>query len=236
MSLSIIVPVYNEESVIKNCLCSLKSLKNLMKCNEIIFADGGSTDGTLEITRKFLNRSRMSASIIHCSRKGRAYQMNEAASLATGDILWFVHADCIVPDDAITQIEEAMDSGAFWGCFRIKFDYDNHFMRCNAFNSNRRVRRWHIAFGDQGIFIRKSLFKEEGGFPEIPLMEDYELSRRLKRRKIYPFQLKGLLITSGRRYRREHPLRVMWKMFMLRCLYRMGFNASVIAEKYQDKR
>ena len=109
-------------------------------------------------------------------------------------------------------------------------------MGCNTFFSNFRARRWHIAFGDQGIFVRRDLFEELGGFPNLPLMEDYELSRRMKARKIPLTVLPGRIVTSARRYRRKNPLLTMAKMFYLRCLYRAGVDIEKIARLYRDVR
>ena len=111
-----------------------------------------------------------------------------------------------------------MNAGARFGCFHIGFDYDGPFMGCNTLNSNLRARLWHIAFGDQGIFMDKDLFFEVNGFPDLPIMEDYELSRIMKRRSEKLYLLPGRIITSGRRYNRCNPIITMWQMFNLRCL------------------
>ena len=128
------------------------------------------------------------------SPKGRAAQMNDGAARASGEIVWFVHCDSRLPEDAHSQIQAAAESGAAWGCFHIGFDYDGPFMGCNTFFSNRRARQG-IAFGDQGIWIRRELFLSLGGFPELPIMEDYEFSLRMKERGIPIRFLPGRIIT-----------------------------------------
>ena len=222
MKISIITPIYNESSKIE---IFLRELKKLSGDFEVLFADGGSTDGT---PSKIPDSYR----VIPCS-KGRAVQMNTAAKEAIGDYLWFVHCDSRIPDDAIQQIE---NSGARFGCFHIGFDYDGPFMGCNTFMSNRRAIMDHIAFGDQGIWIKRDLFLDQGGFPELPIMEDYEFSRRMKRQKIHLKVLPGRIITSGRRYQTNHPLKTMWSMIWLRHLYRRGMDIQEIARRYKDIR
>lgn len=225
MKISLIIPVYNESATIGRCLANLAELKGEA---EILFADGGSTDGTPEVIAGRYP--------VICCPKGRARQMNEAAGRSCGDVLWFSHCDSVLPPDALGQIEAAVSRGARFGCFRIGFDYQGPFMGCNTFNSNLRARLWHIAFGDQGMFMTRELFFQEGGFPDLPIMEDYAFSRRMKRAGVRLQVLPGRIITSGRRYQTSHPLRTMWQMFYLRCLYRAGVDIDEIARRYCDVR
>ena len=222
MKISIITPIYNESTKIQDFLRELDKLSGDF---EVLFADGGSTDDTLS---KIPDTYR----VIPCG-KGRAVQMNTAAKVATGEYLWFVHCDSQIPKGALQQIAA---SGASFGCFHIGFDYDGPFMKCNTFMSNRRAIMDHIAFGDQGIWIRRDLFLTQGGFPELPIMEDYEFSRRMKRQKIRLKVLPGRIITSGRRYQTNHPLKTMWSMIWLRHLYRRGMDIQEIARRYKDIR
>ena len=222
MKISIITPIYNESAKIE---MFLKELEQLSGNFEVLFADGGSTDDTLA---KIPDTYR----VIPCG-KGRAVQMNTAAREAAGDYLWFVHCDSHLPVDAIQQI--AASKGRF-GCFHIGFDYDGPFMKCNTFMSNRRAIMDHIAFGDQGIWMERKLFLEQGGFPELPIMEDYEFSRQMKRQNIKLHVLPGRIITSGRRYQTDHPLKTMWSMIWLRHLYRRGMDIQEIARRYKDIR
>ena len=143
--------------------------------------------------------------------------------------------DFIARNDYLERAQAAAEAGAAWGCFHIGFDYNGPFMGCNTFFSNRRARRG-IAFGDQGIWIRRELFLSLGGFPELPIMEDYEFSLRMKERGIPIRLLPGRIITSGRRYRKGFPLFTMWNMYRLRQMYRAGVDISEIAERYRDIR
>ena len=224
MKISLIIPIYNESRTIDAMLSQLDSLPGDW---EILFADGGSTDDTLDkIGQRY--------PVLSCP-KGRANQMNFAARQAASDVLWFVHCDSQIPADAHSQISSAVNNGAGWGCFRIGFDYKGPFMGCNTYLSNRRARKG-IAFGDQGIWVKKALFTAIGGFPDLPIMEDYEFSLRLKAAKQPICQLPGRIITSGRRYEAQFPPKTMWQMFYLRCLYRRGMDIQEIARRYKDIR
>ena len=224
MKITIVLPVYNESKTIDAMLSQLERLPGDW---EILFADGGSSDDTRE---KIGNRYRVLK-----SPKGRANQMNCGAANASSDMLWFVHCDSKIPADAHAQISQAVAEGKQWGCFHIGFDYNGPFMGCNTYFSNRRAKKG-IAFGDQGIWVRRELFEEMGGFPSLPIMEDYEFSLRMGKAGIPITQLPGRIITSGRRYRGRFPLLTMWQMFYLRCLYRRGTDINEIARRYRDIR
>lgn len=224
MKISMILPIYNESKTIGPML---RQLDDLPGDWEILFADGGSSDDTLtQIGDRY--------TVLHAP-KGRANQMNFAAAQASSDVIWFVHCDSQLPKDAHAQISAAVEKGAKWGCFHIGFDYDGPFMGCNTYLSNRRARRG-TAFGDQGIWVRKDVFESIGGFPNLPIMEDYEFSRQMNTAGIPICQLPGRIITSGRRYEKRFPLLTMWQMFYLRCLYRRGMDIQEIARRYKDIR
>lgn len=225
MKISIIIPTYNEEKTIPALLRTLEPLKK--KTTEILFVDGGSSDGTLEMipTDHRLIRG----------AKGRAKQMNLGAEMSTGDVLFFLHCDSELPPDALEQIEAVMkDCRA--GCFGIAFHSWNIWLKCCQFLSNRRVKDRKIMFGDQGIFIRRDLFFEIGGFPPLPIMEDYQLSLTLKERGEKISLAEKRIYTSDRRFVQGGPLRVMWKMNRLRALYRKGTDIETIAGFYRDIR
>ena len=223
MKITMVIPIYNERRTIEAMLAQLDELSGKW---DIRFADGGSTDGTPDIIG---NRY----PVIPCP-KGRANQMNFAAKNAT-EVIWFVHCDSLLPADAYAQIRTAVEGGARWGCFHIGFDYKSPFMIYNTFMSNLRARKG-IAFGDQGIWVRRDLFEEMGGFPSLPIMEDYEFSLRMGRAGIPITQLPGRIITSGRRYRGRCALIPAFQMVYLRHLYRKGVDIQEIARRYRDIR
>lgn len=184
--ISIIVPTFNEE---KNIVRFQENLEQLKGDFEVIFSDGFSSDNTYELIKyKKIRES-----------KYRANQMNSAAKYAKGEYLWFVHADSIIHPDSVLAISQQTDDA---GAFKLKFDDDNIWHRLLQFGSNYRVLSRNIAFGDQGIFIKRDLFNMIGGYKSIPIMEDYELSMTLKDYKI-PFRRIDLpIITSTRRYKK----------------------------------
>ena len=224
MKITMILPVYNESKTIGSMLCQLDDLPGDW---EILFADGGSSDDTLA---KIGDRY----TVLHAP-KGRANQMNYAAGKAASDVIWFVHCDSQLPKDAYAQISAAVEKGAKWGCFRIGFDREGLFMACNTFMSNLRARRG-IPFGDQGIWVRKEMFESVGGFPDLPIMEDYEFSRRMAAAGIPICRLPGRIITSGRRYEKGFPIITALRMVHLRHLYRSGVDIQEIARRYKDIR
>ncbi len=224
MKISVIIPVFNEKTTIESLLEQLEKIKN--DC-EIIFVDGGSTDGTTEKipeSMKLVN-----------SPKGRAEQMNEGARISSGEVLFFLHCDSFIPEDALNQIEDVMKSYRA-GCFGISFIGAGFLMKCCGHLSNLRVKLWKIAFGDQGIFIERDLFFEIGGFPKLPLMEDYQFSLNLREKKIDIGMTRDKIYTSDRRYAKGGVIRTMWRMHSLRRKYRKGEDIEKIAALYKDIR
>ncbi len=221
--ISIIVPVYNEAPAINKLIDNLEQFKDYC---EIIFVDGGSDDGTDRIIEKKYK-------LFYSPKKGRSYQMNYGASLSKGNILLFLHADSLLPDDAPGQILKIIRRGYKVGCFKIKFDSKNILMKICGFMSNLRVRLRNIAFGDQGIFIIKSYFYELGGFAEIPIMEDYQLSMDIKADREKIALAKAKIETSERRFVKNGRLKTMIEMQRLQYMYRKGKDIDVIANLYK---
>ncbi len=224
MKVSIIIPVYNEEKTIRRLLRTLVPVKNKA---EIIFVDGGSTDGTLSLMPE-------EYTVIQ-GAKGRARQMNLGAEKSSGNVLFFLHCDSELPEDAVEQIESVMRKYRV-GCFGIAFHSKNIWMKCCQIISNHRIKDRKVMFGDQGIFIRRKLFFEVGGFPEIPIMEDYQFSLTLKEMGVRIGIAKKRIYTSDRRFARGGRLRIMWKMNRLRAMYRRGVEIEKIADLYRDVR
>ena len=227
MKISVIIPVYNESKEIGRMLDQLNSYQD--RC-EIIFVDGESTDGTAESIEN------AGFTVLH-SEKGRARQMNRGAFDSSGDVLFFLHCDSILPDDFDREIKKVMAKNE-WGCFGVKFPSRNFFMLTNRVISNHRAFRRQLPFGDQGIFIDRDLFFETGMFPEIPVMEDYEFSRRLRRYGFRPGMTAKRIISSPRRYGKgtRSILQTEISMWYLRYLYRKGCSSEKLQEKYMDIR
>jgi len=225
-SISVIVPVYNEACCIDQLLHNLNPLKN--QC-EIVFVDSGSTDNTADQISEWSSRC-----YFHSPDKGRANQMNYGASVSHGSILWFLHADSIPPPDALSKIQEVISKGYSYGCFRLKFDSMHPLMFYMAFMSNIRVKTRKIAFGDQGIFIKRMLFDQLGGYAPIPLMEDYKLSMDVKRAGYALRIADGTITTSERRFSSGGHFRTMMMMQSLQRKFRKGDNIEEIARCYSN--
>lgn len=225
MKFSIIIPTLNEEKVIKKVIENLEKLKGNF---EVIFSDGGSVDNTLlyiEDTRHI---------IVH-SKKGRANQMNTGTNKGSGNVLLFLHCDSVLEEDALLKIEMKIKSGYSVGCLKIKFDSKEFLMKCCGFFSNLRVKSRKIMFGDQGIFMTRSVYNEIGGIPTMPIMEDYQLSINIKKRyKIC--QANSEIITSSRRFEKEGIIKTMWRMQKYQSMFRKGIDINLINKIYRDIR
>ena len=226
MKISIIIPIYNEETTIEQLMNFLEPIKE--KC-EIIFVDGGSTDRTRELIGDRF--------VIHTSKKGRANQMNAGAKESTGDVLFFLHCDSEPPRTMLEEIEQVMTKYQA-GCFGIAFHSWNFFMFTCRVVSNRRVKDRKLMYGDQGIFIERDLFFKAGMFPNLPIMEDYQFSLTLKEMGIKLGMTKHRIYTSDRRFQGGtlDKLRMMWNMHRFRVMYRKGVSIDEIAKLYLDVR
>lgn len=223
--ISIIIPVYNEAPIIEKLMDNLDQFKD--DC-EIIFVDAASSDGSQTIIGE---RYR----IVRSPDKGRSNQMNYGASLARGDILFFLHADSYLSSHALEEIYEIINQGYKIGCFKIKFDSKNLLMKICGIMSNLRVSFRRIAFGDQGIFILRDYFDQLGGFSQMPLMEDYQLSMDIKATGEKIGLGKSKIRTSERRFVENGRLKTMARMQRLQYMYRKGEDIEVIANLYIKK-
>ena len=219
--ISIIIPCYKEGDTLSTMEDQLRPYK---KQAEILFADGGENHFSGEYK------------VVPCP-KGRAKQMNTAAKVASGDILFFLHCDSILPKGFLEEIREALRKTPV-ACFGIRFSPSTPLMMICSFISNHRVYDRKVMFGDQGIFLGRELFFQMGGFPDIPLMEDYQFSLNLKKCGIPMGLCKKRLITSERRFSGSffHKLSIMWKMNRLRARYRKGEDINALAKEYRDIR
>lgn len=224
MAVSIVIPTLNEEDNIKNLLNNLKNLKGDF---EVIFSDGGSSDKTLDIIKDFGNYK------IITSKKGRARQLNNGAKESNNDILFFLHADSIIEENALIKIEDFIKNGNKVGCLKIKFDSKKILMNIFAILSNLRVKYRNIAFGDQGIFIEKKLFEDIGMFEDIPLMEDYKLSIKLKNISRIKY-IDSFIVSSSRRFEKNGIIKTALLMQKLQYMFRKGVSIDKIASIYNS--
>ena len=192
----------------------------------MILVDGGSDDATMQVAARF------SSVRLLPSPRGRARQMNAGARAARGDILLFLHADTRLPEGALGAVSAALDDArVIGGRFDVCFDSPRSVLRMIAFFMNLRSRASGISTGDQAIFVRREVFETMGGYPDIPLMEDIELSRRLKRRGRLA-ALSSRVTTSARKWEREGALRTMALMWALRFLYMVGVSPARLHRWY----
>ena len=222
-SLSIIVPVLDEAAGISAALEALKPFRQ--RGVEVIVVDGGSRDRTMELARPLADRT-------IAAPRGRGAQMNAGAAIATGDVLLFLHADTTLPPDVDGLLLEAMrDSTWQWGRFDARIEGGNPLLAMVAGFMNWRSLITGIATGDQAMFVRRAAFDAAGGFPDIPLMEDVALSKRLKRIG-RPLGLAARVVTSGRRYHERGMIRMILLMWRLRFEYFLGVEPAVLARRY----
>lgn len=224
MIISVIIPTLNEST---NIVTTLKQLQVLRKNgHKVLLADAGSTDDTVKLASPFVDE-------IIISKKGRAIQMNSAAFKTQSDVLWFLHADTLIPENADTVIlNHLKNSRKAWGYFSIRLSGEHFLFRIIERMMNLRSKLSGIATGDQGIFIRQKYFKKLNGFAEIPLMEDIEISTRLK--KISPpICLTQKLTTSSRRWEQQGIIKTILLMWRLRLAFFFGASTRKLAKRYE---
>lgn len=254
MRISVIMPVLNEELILEKTLSHTVALS----FDEVIVVDGSSQDCTREIVAELqargsrreaigqessLNLPRTShpelsvpALTLLTTLPGRACQMNAGAAMSAGDVLVFVHADTRLPLDARTRIEQALSNPAYaGGRFDVQFEPDTRWGRIISRMMNWRSRWSGIATGDQAIFVRRACFERLGGFSDVPIMEDIDFTRRLKRAgRVAAVQSPA--VTSYRRWEQGGPLKTVTLMWLLRGLYWMGISAHALTRLYAHVR
>lgn len=224
MKLSVIIPVLNEAGTIQACI----DQPALDDTNvEIIVVDGGCSDDTVDVLNQSVNDS---VRLIDAP-VGRASQMNAGAAIASGDIFIFLHADTRLPENALKLIGEFYESASVWGRFDVKINDTRMAYRVISWFINKRSRLSGIATGDQVLFFKSNHFRTLGGFPDTPLMEDVEISRRFKVLS-RPYCLKERVVTSARKWQKEGLVKTVILMWQLRLLYFLGVPAKSLVKKY----
>ncbi len=225
--LSIVVPVLNDAAALERLLEDLSTHMALFETPvELLVVDGGSTDDSRTVALKY------GASLLDAPR-GRGQQLNTGCRAARGDWLWLLHADTRPDEDAVREMcAEASRAGTVgWGGHSVRFDDGSAQMRLTAALMNARSRLTGICTGDQGMFLHRQLLVRVGGVPEQPLMEDVELSRRLKR-LCAPRCRQTMVQTSARRWRQSGWLTTVLRMWRYRLRYWLGEPAETLAADY----
>ena len=219
---SIVVPVLDEAADIVAALTALQPLRAAGA--EVIVVDGGSSDDTVAFATPLADK------VIPAPR-GRGSQMNAGAALARGEVLLFLHADTHLPEGALTLVAGALRAGCVWGRFDVRIEGASLWLPVIAALMNRRSRVTGIATGDQAMFVTRQAFDAVGGFPDLPLMEDIELSKRLLKLS-RPACIAAQVTTSGRRWERHGFWRTVLRMWWLRLRYFLGADPAQLAREY----
>ncbi len=226
MKLSVIVPMLNEASAIAR---TLEAIRTGAPQAEIIVVDGGSNDGSAEIARPRCD-------LVVEAPRGRALQMNSGAARSSGDALVFVHADTMVPTTFAREIETALaDSEIVGGRFDVRLDDDHPLCKLIGALISIRSRISRTGTGDQAIFARREIFEGIGGFPDLPICEDLDFARRLKRAGRVAC-LRTEVITSARRWKKGGIMRTILRMWTIRSLYLAGVSPMRLARMYSNVR
>lgn len=223
--LSIIIPCYGPEDRLAEVI---QAAKQNADC-EIIVSAAGDAQAALNISRE------LQVQFIH-SQPPRSRQLNAAARLATAENLLFVHADTLLPKDYASRIKACLAGPEILcGAFRLHIDSGNILARCVELGANWRSRLWHMPYGDQALFVRRSAFDALGGFPDLPIMEDYEFMRRIKRRGRVGLASDAVK-TSDRRWRRLGYFRTTLTNQILIVGYHLGISPKRLANLYRLRR
>jgi rSAM/selenodomain-associated transferase 2 len=222
-SISIIVPALNEAAIIERFL---KQLRERAGAAEIILVDGGSSDETRQRAVNLCDR-------VLVTSRGRALQMNAGAKAVSSQVLWFLHADCEVPDGCIEEITCALrDPLTVGGFFRIRIPHDRIVYRLTDSFAHYAGLLLRMRFGDHGFFCRRTAFEKTGGYPDVPLMEDAEFFRKLRRLgRVAALPLR--LLVNPRRYEAIGPFRLSLTYGFIAMLYATRVPLPILAAIYR---
>ena len=222
-SLSFVIPCLNEE---KSLLQQQANLKKIIESgHEIIVVDGGSHDKSRKIVRD-----------VGCTcistKTSRGFQLHTGAKKSTNEILIFLHADSILSNDAIQALQNMRPiNSKIWGRFNVSFTNNSFAFKIIAWFMNQRSCMTAIVTGDHTLFVCRKLYFESGGYEDIPIMEDIQISKKLKRYS-RPICLKDIVTTSSRKWERDGIIKTIFLMWRLRLYYFLGVSTSRLAKMY----
>jgi len=224
-SVSVVIPVYSESEIINACIWEVVEFDG-EEPSEVIVSDGGPDHLTLEAIE--------APGVIKVkSPPGRGTQMNAGAGMATGDILFFLHVDTDLPHGAVESVRRAVQGGAVAGAFSLSIDSPKWSLKIISWFANLRSRLERVPYGDQAQFITADLFRELGGFADIPIMEDVELFRKIRKLGLPIVILRDRVKTSARRWEKEGILRRTLTNWWLRIRYRFGTSPETLKLQYR---
>ncbi len=228
---SVIVPTYNEQQTI---VATLESLRRARGDFEVMVADGESTDGTRALVEALVPGFPRPLQLL-TGERNRAVQLNSAAELARGDVLLFLHADALLPPEALEALEVALrNDSTVGGNFSLAFEGDSAWSRFFTW-VNRWRRFFGIYYGDSGLFVRREVFRRLGGFKPIPIMDDFEFLRRLEGVS-NTVCLPPVVVVSDRRWRVQGVLRTLLSWVWVQALYSLGVHPKYLARWYKPVR
>lgn len=223
--ISVIIPAYNEEVQIAKTIAAIRAQDHAAHITEIIVADGGSKDKTVEVAKA------AGAVAVVSPAKGRAAQMNYGASLVKGEILYFLHADTLPATNFTTDIINAVNNGFEAGCFMLAFDHAHWFLKANCWFTRFDVNAFR--FGDQSLFITREKFIQTGGFNEQHIvMEDQEIINRIRKTGRFKV-IKKPVITSARKYLENGIYKTQGIFFIIYCMYQLGYSQQALVNTYR---
>ncbi len=225
MNISIIIPCLNEEKNLEN---TLRHTLRLEGDFEVIVVDGGSTDATTTIANKFNEVKCLNA------ERGRGIQMNAGAEYSRGECLLFLHADTLLPTDALWMISSGLsDPKIAGGSFYLTFNRKHWLLKiCSLFS---RINSPLFTYGDQGIFVRTEIFRQIGGYRNWPILEDLEIQKRIRNKGRF-VKLSKPVVTSARRFMKHGPVRQLVTDMVLVLFYKLGVHPEKIKKYYEDHR
>ncbi|RDC61720.1 TIGR04283 family arsenosugar biosynthesis glycosyltransferase [Adhaeribacter pallidiroseus] len=223
--ISVIIPTYNENEHIVQTIQALYQKGMARAITEVIVVDGGSTDPTVEQAQN------AGARVIRSTQKGRAVQLNQAAAVAKGKVLYFLHADTIPPSGFTTDIIAAVQAGYQSGCFLLSFDFSHWFLKANCWFT--RFKPIFFRFGDQSLFVTKESFVQAGGYNEkYTVLEDQEIIKRLRKNGRFVI-LKKPVLTSARKYITNGIYKTQGIFFLIYTMYFLGFSQNKLVRTYK---
>lgn len=222
--LSIVIPTFNEQHTITHTLNAIRKLRGNF---EVVVVDGASNDATVAIAeRHCCNNVR-----VITSQRGRGEQMHAGACAAHGQVLWFVHADTLPPEDGVERIGEILsDTTTIGGNFQIRFDGNTRAARFLSW-LYPQLRRIGLCYGDSAIFLRRDVYQAIGGFNSLPLFEDLDLVQRM-RRYGHVALVPATVVSSSRRFERRSFLLTFARWSLFQVLYWLGVSPHVIGRRY----